>query len=102
MDTKQAKFILHSWRVSGADADDPHFTEALHLLDRDLDLADWFAREQLVARSHFYAIKPRQDEIVAARGFQDQDLAGLMVTAGEKNLRIGRRHDLGARPCKES
>jgi len=46
MDTQQAKFILQSWRASGADAGDSHFADALRQLERDPELAEWFAREQ--------------------------------------------------------
>lgn len=46
MDTKQAKFILHSWRANGADARDPQFAEALREIERDPELAEWFAQEQ--------------------------------------------------------
>lgn len=57
MDNQQAKFILQSWRASGADRNDPHFAEALRQVERDPDLAAWFAREQaldlaLSARLH--------------------------------------------------
>lgn len=46
MDNQQAKFILQSWRASGADAGDPHFAEALRQVEHDPELAAWFAREQ--------------------------------------------------------
>jgi len=46
MDTRQARFVLQSWRASGADADDPQFSVALREMKRDAELTEWFEHEQ--------------------------------------------------------
>jgi hypothetical protein len=46
MNREEAQFILHAYRVSGEDAHDPQFEEALALVRNDPELARWFAREQ--------------------------------------------------------
>lgn len=45
MNREQAKLILQSYRLSGEDANDPQFTEALDLLKHDPELAEWFEEE---------------------------------------------------------
>lgn len=46
MDNEQARFILQAYRPGGQDARDPQFREALEQVQRDPDLARWFAAEQ--------------------------------------------------------
>ncbi|MBI5773510.1 MAG: hypothetical protein HZA89_07175 [Verrucomicrobia bacterium] len=46
MDNTQAKIILSTCRPGGQDADDPHFAEALDQMQRDPELAQWFAAER--------------------------------------------------------
>jgi hypothetical protein len=46
MDSKEAKFILQSFRPDGADATDPAFAEALALATEDRELGAWLAQER--------------------------------------------------------
>ncbi|MBI3192267.1 MAG: hypothetical protein HYZ36_06330 [Pedosphaera parvula] len=46
MDNEQARFILQAYRPNGQDAHDPQFQEALEQVQRDPELARWFAAEQ--------------------------------------------------------
>jgi hypothetical protein len=46
MNSQQAKTILEVWRPGGQDAGRPEFTEALRQVERDPDLARWFAEQQ--------------------------------------------------------
>lgn len=46
MDNEQAKFILQAYRPNGQDAHAPQFREALEQVQRDPELARWFAAEQ--------------------------------------------------------
>lgn len=46
MDKEQARFILHSFRPDGADAQDPAFTEALTLAAEDRELGEWLSHER--------------------------------------------------------
>lgn len=46
MDKDHAKFILHSYRPDGADANDSDFTEALQLAAKDRALGEWLANER--------------------------------------------------------
>lgn len=46
MNSQEAKFILHAYRHNGGDASDPQFKEALEQLQRDTELAAWFAEEK--------------------------------------------------------
>lgn len=51
MNSREAKFILESWRTREVDGDDPRFVEALRTAERDPELADWFAVAQDFDRS---------------------------------------------------
>ncbi|MEI6177246.1 MAG: hypothetical protein WCS43_10165 [Verrucomicrobiota bacterium] len=46
MDKEQARFILHSFRPDGADANDHDFAEALALAMEDRELCEWLANER--------------------------------------------------------
>lgn len=46
MDKEQARFILSSFRVGGADSADPGFADALQLADADPELGQWLASER--------------------------------------------------------
>ena len=46
MDKEHARFILQSYRPDGADAKDPHFTEALQLAAENRELGEWLANER--------------------------------------------------------
>lgn len=46
MNRQEAQFILQAYRPGGEDAADPRFREALELVQRDPELARWFAHEQ--------------------------------------------------------
>lgn len=48
MNKEEAKYILQAYRLSGQDAQDPKFREALEQLKRDPDLARWFAEERAI------------------------------------------------------
>ncbi len=48
MNRDEAKYILCAYHLGGQDSDDPQFREALEMLKRDLVLAEWFEREQLL------------------------------------------------------
>ncbi|MCI0541761.1 MAG: hypothetical protein L0Z50_41720, partial [Verrucomicrobiales bacterium] len=50
MNREEAKYLLRAYRVSGQDASDPQFREALEMLKIDPELARWFAQEQAVDR----------------------------------------------------
>jgi hypothetical protein len=57
MNREEAQFILHAYRPSAGDANDPQFVEALALVRIDPELALWFSREQtldaaIAARIH--------------------------------------------------
>lgn len=45
MNTEEAKAILQSFRPGSEDESDPHFKEALRLLEEDESLNEWFAQE---------------------------------------------------------
>ncbi|MDA1274557.1 MAG: hypothetical protein O2960_10980 [Verrucomicrobia bacterium] len=45
MNNEEAKFILQAYRPSGQDAQDPQFAEALAQVQKDPELAVWFAQE---------------------------------------------------------
>lgn len=46
MNRHEAQFILQAYRPGGEDASDPRFQESLGLVQRDPELARWFANEQ--------------------------------------------------------
>ncbi len=46
MNREEAKYLLRAYRVSGQDAKDRRFREALEMLKHDPELARWFDREQ--------------------------------------------------------
>ena len=46
MNNNEAKFILQAYRPGGEDASDPQFAEALQQVQRDPELANWFAQER--------------------------------------------------------
>jgi len=48
MNNKEAKFLLRAYRLSGQDARDPRFQEALEQLKHDPELARWFAEERAI------------------------------------------------------
>ena len=48
MNNEEAKFLLRAFRLSGQDAQDPQFQEALEQLKRDPELARWFAEERAI------------------------------------------------------
>lgn len=50
MDKHEAKIILQAYRPNGADAADPHFTEALKLAEQDAELKAWFEEQQAIDR----------------------------------------------------
>jgi hypothetical protein len=50
VDKHEAKLILQAYRPNGADAADPHFTEALKLAEQDAELKAWFAEQQAFDR----------------------------------------------------
>jgi hypothetical protein len=51
VDKSEAKIILQAYRANGADATDPHFTEALQLAGIDAELKAWFAEQQAFDRA---------------------------------------------------
>jgi hypothetical protein len=48
MNRDEAKYILRSYHLSGRDADDPQFQDALEMLKHDPELRKWFSCEQTV------------------------------------------------------
>jgi anti-sigma factor RsiW len=46
MNRDEAKLILQAYRPGGREAGDPYFAEALGLVQRDAELAAWFAEQQ--------------------------------------------------------
>lgn len=46
MNNEEAKFILQGYRPGGQDANDPQFAEALRQVQKDPQLATWFANER--------------------------------------------------------
>jgi anti-sigma factor RsiW len=46
MNRDEAKLILQAYRPGGRDAGDPYFAEALAFVQRDAELAAWFAEQQ--------------------------------------------------------
>jgi len=46
MNRQEAKAVLEMYRPGGEDANDPQFAEALELVQRDAELARWFAEQQ--------------------------------------------------------
>ena len=46
MNNEEAKLILQAYRADGQDASDPRFREALEQVQRDPELAQWFANER--------------------------------------------------------
>jgi hypothetical protein len=64
MTREEAKALLHVWRPGGQDADDPRFREALQEVERDPELARWFAGQKTfdqVMAEHVRAIPVPQD-----------------------------------------
>lgn len=50
MDKNEAKIILQAYRTNGADAAEPHFSEALALAQQDAELKAWFEEQQAFDR----------------------------------------------------
>ena len=46
MTENEAKFILSGYRPNGADADDPHFRDALDLTRENPSFDGWFQKDQ--------------------------------------------------------
>jgi hypothetical protein len=64
MDREEARIILSAYRPGRDDAADPAFAPALALLDRDSELADWFANQHaldLILQSAVQTIDPPAD-----------------------------------------
>jgi len=51
MNNEEAKFILQAYRPSGQDAQDPQFAEALAQVQKDPELAVWFAQEHALDKA---------------------------------------------------
>lgn len=79
MDKEQARFILRSFRPDGADANDPAFSEALHLAASDRELGEWLARER--ARDAGFSQALARIEIPDT--LREEILFGLAAERGE-------------------
>lgn len=93
MDSEQAKFILQSFRSSGAHDQEtdvqaePLLAEALEQMKRDPDLAAWFAQEQAFDS----VITRKLREVSPPAGLRTEILAGLRVEPPESTARVSRR-----------
>src|SRR6266404_4308438 len=48
MNNQEAKLILQAYRLGGQDAGDPQFEETLEQVQRDPELARWYAEERAI------------------------------------------------------
>jgi hypothetical protein len=76
MSNDEAKFILHAYRPSGRDANNPGMTAALAQAKSDPALGAWFAREQ----AHAGAMAKKLNEIMPPPGLREAILAGADAT----------------------
>lgn len=72
MKNEEAKFLLHAYRPSGRDANDPAMAEALTQARQDPGLRDWFAREQ----AHGSAVSEKLNSITPPANLRDAILTG--------------------------
>ncbi len=71
MDREKAKFILQSYRPDGADAGDPHCTEALKFAAEDRELGSWLADE----RAHDAMFAEALNSVDIPAGLKDEILS---------------------------
>ncbi len=76
MNREEAKFILQAYRPGTSDADDPQFAEALAMLERDPELAEWYEREQEFDK----LIRAKLTEVKPPKELKSEILAGHRVT----------------------
>ena len=77
MTIDEAKSILHGYRPTGADANDPIFHEALALARHDPALGQWFAQQQAFDA----AMMSGYDAVPAPAGLRDGILAAVTAAA---------------------
>jgi hypothetical protein len=82
MEIQQARFILGSFRPSGRDADDPQFAEAIQAAREDVELGEWFEREQELDD----AIGRKLREVTPAPEFKAAVLASLPHPVRRRSL----------------
>ena len=90
MDLEEAKYLLQSYRPSGKDADDPHFSEALALTQSNPELQGWFARQQGISR----AIESKFKEIPVPKDLRNRILTGQIERENPRQWTFG--HTLAA------
>lgn len=90
MDLEEAKYLLQSYRASGKDADDPHFSEALALTQTDPELQGWFARQKGISR----AIESKLKEIPIPKDLRSRILSGQIERENPRQWTLG--HTLAA------
>lgn len=76
MDNEQAKLILHAYRPSGEDADDPFFSKALEQARVDPELAKWFAEQ----RAFDEAMRKALQERIPPAGLRDSILLARKIS----------------------
>jgi hypothetical protein len=83
MNNAEAKFILHGYRPSGADAGDATFSAAVDQAKNDPALGAWFARQQAFDA----AISAKFAQVTAPADLRAAILAGGRVTAASTTRR---------------
>ncbi len=76
MNNDKAKFILRSYRASGADARDPLFAEALDQASRDPELENWLAEERKLDKT----IQAKLASVQVPASLQSDILAAANLT----------------------
>lgn len=77
MKNEEAKFILHAYRPSGADAADASFAEALAHVRQDPVIAEWFAAQQAFDR----VVSDKLAEVAPPAGLREAILTGAKFDA---------------------
>ncbi len=82
MDKGHAKFILQSFRADGADADNPDFSEALHMAAEDRELGLWLAEE----RAHDAFFVEALSAVSIPEGLRDEILSVMKYDGGVQEV----------------
>ncbi len=90
MDKDEAKYLLQSYRPSGADASDPHFADALGHVQQDAEMQSWFNRQQAIST----ALTEKLQEIPVPKDLKARILSGQIERESPRQWTLG--HTLAA------
>ncbi|HWL17723.1 MAG TPA: hypothetical protein VNR00_19085 [Opitutus sp.] len=83
MSNHEAKFLLHAYRPSGRDANDPAMADALAQAQNDPALRAWFQRQQ----AHDVAVSEKLIALAPPAGLRDAILAGARAGSNARQAR---------------